>query len=622
MLNNSLVEVTGNLAKVGGWSLTCNDAGSLRCSAGILELFELPLDTKLSLQQIGHYILPRYRSEVLSRLDKCLRLAESCEYEFEIQTAQGTHKWVHIGARQEQQDEGSERRLVATLRDITAQKQQVRQAWQISDRLLVTLENMSDAFYLMDPDWRLLYMNKSAVKLLGREERETTGFVLWDEYTYLLDTPIYAGFHRAVRSKTPFHHEYFSELMDNWIELDAFPSPEGLAVYFHSITERKRMQERLDQAQHMESIGKLTGHVAHDFNNLLTIILGNAELLQDQHRDDEASQRLAEAIRTAALKGSDLTRRLLAYARKQQLEPKPMDINQLVDGMRELLVRTLGVNINVVMLVQPNLPSALVDEHQLEGALLNLSLNARDAMPKGGELTITTRDVWVQPEEASQYSDFRPGHYVRIRVADTGTGISPDHLKHVFEPFFTTKELGKGTGLGLSSVFGFAKQSHGHVTIDSQAGVGTRVSLYLPVTTEPVLTISDKQMFAHGGKETILIVDDDEMVRNAAQTVLASKLGYDVLAVSNGETALSVLKNKREIHLLFTDVMMPGINGHELAHQARQLRPDLKILLTSGYVSPELAVPNPADSDFPLLAKPYTQRELARMLREILDGAD
>jgi CheY-like chemotaxis protein len=333
---------------------------------------------------------------------------------------------------------------------------------------------------------------------------------------------------------------------------------------------------------------------------------------------DDQGRRLAANIRSAALKGSDLTRRLLAYARKQTLAPRAIDINRLVESMRELLSRTLGVNINIALLIQPRLPPALIDDHQLEGALLNLSLNARDAMPRGGDLTISTNSVQIDATEAGRYTDFRAGEYIRIRVSDSGTGISPEHLKHVFEPFFTTKEQGKGTGLGLSSVFGFAKQSNGHVTIASTVGVGTMVDLYLPVSTTPVREVDEKPEMPRGGNETILVVDDDELVRSAAHALLTQRLGYQVLAVSNGDTAMSVLKTNTGIQLLFSDVMMPGMNGHELARQARRLRPDLRILLTSGFVSPTLAKSS-SDTEFPLLSKPYSQQQLARALRDILD---
>lgn len=620
MLNDTLLDITQKLARVGGWAVSYVDPKSAYLTPAMYDILEYAADVRIMLDEVILCVDPAQRQKVMLGIERCRTLGEPCDLEAEITTPKGNRKWLHVIAHAEMDPSGKVLRMIGALQDITRQKEDEIANRVLSQRLLNTLENMSDAFYLLDKQWRMIYVNQAADRLMGKERVEALGSVLWDRFPYLLDTPIYAGYLQAMRFNKPFHYEYYSNLMQNWIELDAYPSPEGLAVYFHAITERKQMKERLDQAQHMESIGKLTGHVAHDFNNLLTIILGNAEMLEDRYPLDEQGRRLAANIRSAALKGSDLTRRLLAYARKQTLAPRPIDINQLVAGMRELLVRTLGVNINITLMVQPRLPPALIDDHQLEGALLNLSLNARDAMPRGGELTISTSSVVFDAQEAEPYPDLRAGEYIRIGVTDTGSGISPEHLRHVFEPFFTTKPQGRGTGLGLSSVFGFAKQSNGHATIVSELGIGTTVDLYLPVSTGTLHQAAEIPELPLGNNETILVVDDDELVRNSAQALLTQRLGYQVLAVSNAETALSVLKNNTDIDLLFSDVMMPGMNGHELARQARRLQPDLRILLTSGFVSPTLAK-SAGDSDFPLLPKPYSQQQLARMLRDILDRA-
>lgn len=618
MLNDTLLDITQKLAKVGGWAISYVEPKSAYLTPAVYEILEYDTDLRIMLDDAIQRVVPAHRDEVMNSIVNCRTHGEPCDLEVEIITPKDNRKWIHVIAQAEMDADSNVLRMIGAVQDITHQKTDEFANRRLSERLLNTLENMSDAFYLLDRDWRMIYINRAADRLMGQERIQGFGRVLWNIFPYLMDTPLYSGFMQAVRTNTPFHYEYYSNLMKNWIELDAYPSQEGLAVYFHSITERKQMQERLDQAQHMESIGKLTGHVAHDFNNLLTIILGNAELLEQLYPLDDQGRRLAANIRSAALKGSDLTRRLLAYARKQTLAPRAIDINRLVESMRELLSRTLGVNINIALLIQPRLPPALIDDHQLEGALLNLSLNARDAMPRGGDLTISTNSVQIDATEAGRYTDFRAGEYIRIRVSDSGTGISPEHLKHVFEPFFTTKEQGKGTGLGLSSVFGFAKQSNGHVTIASTVGVGTMVDLYLPVSTTPVREVDEKPEMPRGGNETILVVDDDELVRSAAHALLTQRLGYQVLAVSNGDTAMSVLKTNTGIQLLFSDVMMPGMNGHELARQARRLRPDLRILLTSGFVSPTLAKSS-SDTEFPLLSKPYSQQQLARALRDILD---
>jgi signal transduction histidine kinase/CheY-like chemotaxis protein len=618
MLKDNLLELTHKLAKVGGWAVMYGEEKTLFWTPGTFDILEIPQDSIPPLETLLSYVIPEYRDDLLHKIDACRNHGHACDVEFEFQTVNNQRKWIHLIAEAKFSNVGRVLQISGAIQDITAQKMEEQQNKVLSNRMLVTLENMSDAFYLLDSDWRLLYVNRATDKLLPNFREQGLGKIIWDEFPYMRHTPIYVGFQQAVSDKQPFHFEYFSALMDNWIEIDAFPSPAGLAVYFHSITEKKQLKERLDQAQHMESIGKLTGHVAHDFNNLLTIILGNADLLAMLIPDDD-HKRIATNIKTAALRGSELTKRLLSYARKQTLAPRPVDINLLVEGMHELLIRTLGVNIRIGVFTQPNLPKALVDEHQLEGALLNLCLNARDAMPYGGSLTITTRARSFSKHAAMKFSDFTAGDYIQIAVTDTGTGIAPEIIKQVFEPFFTTKELGKGTGLGLSSVYGFAKQSNGHVQLQSSVGKGTTVELYLPVclTTDPVTDNPAEE--TQGGSETILLVDDDELVRNAAQMMLTTSLGYQVVAVSNGETALSVLRGHTRIDLLFTDVMMPGLNGFDLAMQALLLRPGLRVLLTSGFANTTLQPPDGSGVEFPLLPKPYSVHDLARKLREVFD---
>jgi signal transduction histidine kinase/CheY-like chemotaxis protein len=618
MLKDNLLELTHKLAKVGGWAVMYGEEKTFFWTPGVFEILELPIGPVPSLEIILSYVAAEYRDELLLKVNACRNQGLPCDMEFEIHTASNQHKWVHLIAEAKFSNVGRVLQITGAIQDITTQKMEELQNKVLSNRLLVTLENMSDAFYLLDSDWRILYVNRAASELVKSFREQGLGKVIWDEFPHMRHTPIYDGFLQAARDNQPFHFEYYSALMANWIEIDAFPSPAGLAVYFHSITEKKLLKERLDQAQHMESIGKLTGHVAHDFNNLLTIILGNADLLATLIPNDD-HKRIATNIKTAALRGSELTKRLLAYARKQTLAPRPVDINLLVEGMHELLIRTLGVNIRIGVFTQPNLPNALVDEHQLEGALLNLCLNARDAMPYGGSLTITTRARYFSEHDAQKFSDFKAGDYIQIAVTDTGSGIAPDIIKQVFEPFFTTKELGKGTGLGLSSVFGFAKQSNGHVQLQSAVGSGTTVELYLPVCSATDSVEESQAEETQGGSETILLVDDDELVRNAAQMMLTTSLGYQVIAVSNGETALSVLRGNTRIELLFTDIMMPGLNGLDLAKQALLLRPSLKILLTSGFANTTLQPSDGAGVEFPLLPKPYSVHDLARKMREVFD---
>jgi len=378
-------------------------------------------------------------------------------------------------------------------------------------------------------------------------------------------------------------------------------------------------EKKLRQAQKMEAIGQLTGGVAHDFNNLLQVILGNAELLAEQSEPDSSQRRLAELTQKAAERGAELTNRLLAFARRQALNPRPTDVNSLIGSMETLLHRVLGEIIEIEFTPDPGLLPALVDPAQLESAVLNLCINARDAMPDGGRLSIETRNTSINRREAADFGDLSPGNYVCLTVHDNGIGMDEATVAQAFEPFFTTKDVGKGSGLGLSMVFGFAKQSNGHVKIESGIGQGTAVMLYLPACPENALRNAESapRDSAEGGNETILMVEDHELVRTNVESLLRS-LGYSVIHARDGREALDILRSSRPCDLLFTDLVMPGgVDGHQLAVAARTLRPDLPVLFTSGYGT-ETVRTNPNSRSIRTLQKPYRRQNLADAIRDLL----
>jgi PAS domain S-box-containing protein len=388
--------------------------------------------------------------------------------------------------------------------------------------------------------------------------------------------------------------------------------------------ERARLEMRVRQAEKMEALGQLTGGIAHDFNNLLTIVLGNARLLERTFRDDPAACQKARAICAASKRGAELVHRLLAFSRRQQLEARRVDAVDLVRSMRKILSRTLGdhIEIRVVITERPN--AAFVDPVQLENALLNLALNARDAMPKGGALTIEVRDAKFIEGEVHGGSELSPGDYVVIAVSDTGTGIRPEDLDHIFEPFYTTKEVGDGTGLGLSMVLGFVKQSNGHVDVDSTVGRGTTFRLFLPAasadTAHEALDPVVRGEYARG-HETILVVEDQADVRAFAANFL-QELGYRVIEAANGPAALHIVRERPDVDLLFTDMIMPGgMNGRELAEQVRLQIPGIKVLYTTGYSDEALTRIGSLHADAILLNKPYEDVDLAQKIREALHGA-
>jgi signal transduction histidine kinase/ActR/RegA family two-component response regulator len=384
--------------------------------------------------------------------------------------------------------------------------------------------------------------------------------------------------------------------------------------------ELQRTSEQLHQAQKMEAIGNLTGGMAHDFNNLLSVVIGNLDLLQDRVRNDREAMALSEAALQASVRGAELTRQLLAFARRQPLAPSAIDVNELVIGMTRLLERILEENIEVVLNTGEDIWPVLIDPAQLSAAIANLATNARDAMPKGGRLTIETKNTHLDADYAALNREVEPGDYVLLEVSDTGTGMSAETLSQVFEPFFTTKEVGRGTGLGLSMVFGFVKQSRGHIKIYSELGHGTIVRLYLPRAAQgPVAAAPAAEAKpAHAATESILVVEDDGDVRRIVTRQIA-ELGYAVIEARSPKEALALLEDpKVKIDLLFTDLVMPGgMNGHELARMAIAERPGLKALFTSGYSDSSLRGGERLRDDEHFLSKPYRKQDLARKLQEI-----
>jgi signal transduction histidine kinase/CheY-like chemotaxis protein len=388
----------------------------------------------------------------------------------------------------------------------------------------------------------------------------------------------------------------------------------------------KRFQEieatesQVRQAQKMEAIGQLTGGVAHDFNNILTVITGTIEILGEAVKDRPHLAQITNMMGAAAARGADLTQHLLAFARRQPLQPRSVDVNALVIDAARLLRPTLGEQIEIESMLAHDSAPALIDPSQLSTAILNLALNARDAMPDGGKLTLETKNVVLDENYAAMNSEVNPGKYVLIAVSDSGMGIPASLLDKVFEPFFTTKDIGRGSGLGLSMVYGFVKQSNGHIRIYSEEGHGTTVKLYLPQAAGVADALPAEADISEieRGDESILIVEDDALVREYVVAQI-SRLGYDTLAASNGAEALAIINGPERIDLLFTDVIMPGsMNGRQLAIEAQKRRPKLKVLFTSGYTENAIVHHGRLDAGVLLLPKPYISYDLARLIRTAL----
>jgi nitrogen-specific signal transduction histidine kinase/CheY-like chemotaxis protein len=396
----------------------------------------------------------------------------------------------------------------------------------------------------------------------------------------------------------------------------------GIQAIIRDVSERNRLENQLRQSQKLEAVGRLAGGVAHDFNNLLTVILGHSDLAISTLSPNDRLRRDLEDVREAGARAAVLTSQLLAFSRKQVLRPKVLDCNTAIANMTKMLSRLISSNIEIVTKCDADLWRAKVDPGQLDQVLLNLALNARDAMPLGGKLIIETANRRFEDEQFSGQQQIPPGHYVLLAVSDTGCGMDAETRLHLFEPFFTTKTQGKGTGLGLATVYGIVHQSGGHIAVYSEPGHGTSVKVYLPrvAGAGEVVGPSDDGAPLPVGTETILIAEDEDRVRSLAVAVLTQQ-GYTVVEACNGDEALALAREYGgEIQLLLTDVVMPKMSGKELADAMRRDRPALKVVLCSGYTGDTVMQQGVLDASIPFLQKPFTLRSLTFKVREVLDA--
>jgi len=489
------------------------------------------------------------------------------------------------------------------------------------------LDKASDAILVRGMDHRIRYWNNAAERLYGIPREQALGRFV-EEIVLPMEPAVFQAADAQVFESGEWSGRLRQTSADgraivvdgHWTLLsDDKGRPSGVFKIHTDVTERMELEGRLAQSQKLEAVGQLTGGIAHDFNNLLTVIIGSADTLMEELTERPQLASLVDMIRSAGERGAELTNHLLAFARRQALEPKTVHPDHLIDGMRTLLRRTLGENIELEIGHGSDISTVSVDPAQFESALLNLCINARDAMPAGGRLMIETAEVVLDQNYADQRVDVTPGAYVQISVSDTGTGMRPEDAARAFDPFFTTKPRGMGTGLGLSMVYGFTKQSGGHVAIYSELGHGTVVKLYLQKAGGAAQRIApDEVDIAGSSGESILLVEDDDLVRAHALRLL-DDLGYRVTAARNGPEALELLRKGTPCDLLFTDVIMPGgMTGPKLAEAARALRPKLRVLYTSGYTENAIVHHGRVDPGVNLLHKPYRKPVLAAKIRQAL----
>lgn len=740
-----LRRMAGRMARLGGWRLDLHPT-RLTWSPETVEIHEEAPDVSPNVEQGLNYYAPEHQPRIRKAVADCVENGRSFDEVAQLVTARGNRIWVRSIGEAVRDDAGSIVALQGAFQDISHLVAIRDEANALSRRLRQTLESISDAFFLLDKDWRFSFLNGQAERLLGRQRGQLEGRTIWAEFPQAVGSSFETSYREAVRDGNAVRFQEYFLPLDAWFEVDAHPTPEGLAVYFRDISRRRRAEEdvrisnerflliaqatndviwdwnlvgntlwwnenfgtlfgydavdvepgpeswmnrlhpedadrvidsihavidgtetswiseyrflhhdghaltiidrgsvirdeagrairmvgsmldvtpqrelegRLRQAQRLEAIGQLTGGIAHDFNNLLTVILGSAELLCDELESGQQQHHLAKMIATAAQRGADLTGRLLAFGRKQPLQPQLLELGGLIAGMEAILHRTLGEHIDI-RVIRPERPwAAEIDQALLEAAILNLAINARDAMSHGGHLTIDIANATLDETQAAE-ADMAPGQYVVLTVSDTGQGIAPDVLPNVFEPFFTTKDVGKGSGLGLSMVYGFVKQSGGHIRLRSDVRCGTSVALYFPRSLQATAALPEPtvRQAPKGDAELILVVEDDALVRGHLCGLLEG-LGYRVLQADAGARAIDLIQANPEITLLFTDIVIPGgMNGSDLAKKALQLRPDLNVLFTSGYF--EIAIDGQLDPGIALLSKPYTRDQLAARLRIVL----
>lgn len=748
---SALLAMASRVARLGAWHVDLK-AGRVFWSAVTKQIHGVPQDYNPELAEGINFYAPEHQPIIRESFNRCASEGASFDVRLQIVRKDGQRVWVRAIGQAVREDDGSIQRVHGAFQDISEQVAAHEESRAAHNRLIETLEHISDAFLIIDRGWCFGYLNSRAEQLLQRKREDLLGKHIWTEFPAAVGSSFQAQYELAVREqKTVSFKEYYPAPLDIWFEVNAYPTPDGLAVYFRNIndqrareealrvsqerftliakatndviwdwdliqnkvwwndslfavfghdpdyvepgpeswtlrihpqdlkdvtdsihavmdnpatnawqkeyrfmhangesrtvidrgyvirdqhgkavrmlgsmmdvTQTREMNERLRQSQKLEAVGQLTGGVAHDFNNLLTVILGNAELLSEHLTDQQQLRMLADMTATAAERGAELTGRLLAFARRQPLEPKQVNLNRLIQGMDSLLRRTLPENIDIETVYAGGLWLCEADPAQLENALLNLAINARDAMTDGGKLTIETGNSLLDESYAGLHEEVVPGQYVLVSVSDTGCGMAPETVGRAFEPFFTTKQMGKGSGLGLSMVYGFTKQSGGHIKIYSEVGEGTTIKLYLPraINSADALFEGHVAPVIERGDENILLVEDDPLVREHV-CVLLKGLGYQVVTANHADDALDIIMQMPELDLLFTDIVMPGaMNGRQLADRARELRPGIRVLFTSGYTENAIVHHGRLDRGVHLLNKPYRRQELAAKVRKVLD---
>lgn len=505
---------------------------------------------------------------------------------------------------------------------------------QIADReglFRLIGENAADMIAIVNADGTRAYNSPSYERLLGYTPEELRGTVSFAQIHPEDRAKVMDATEEAMRSGRGKRLEYRMQHKDgSWISLEstasAIPDSSGkikkLVIVSRDITERKQLERQLQMAQKVEAIGRLSGGIAHDFNNILGVIIGYTEALQKRMRPEDAFREAIDEIQRAAKRAASLTQQLLAFSRKQVLEPRVLDLNAVVRDMEKMLGSLTGEHIDLALVLSDSLGMVKADRTQLEQVILNLTVNARDAMPEGGKITIETSNADIQEADSSRPAYMLPGSYVHLKFTDTGCGMTRDVQAHIFEPFFTTKGTGKGTGLGLATVYGVVKQSGGYILVASEPGHGATFEIYLPLVAAPLDLANESRTPVKRPRKTaatVLLVEDETSLRRLTRDVL-QEAGYVVQEAVDGMQGLEIANKSGSIDLLLTDVVMPGMSGRALAQAVANSHPETRLLFMSGYPEGEIAKQGALDAGMAMLQKPFTREELIRRVEEALAG--
>ena len=496
-----------------------------------------------------------------------------------------------------------------------------------SRELVAVLDALREGIQVIDREWRYVYLNAEAAVHARVPREELLGRTMADCYAGIEVTPMYAALRRCMDQGvgTAMQNEFtYADGQQRTFELRIQPCGVGLVVLSIDVTERQKLETQSRHAQKMEAVGRLAGSVAHDFNNLLSVILSYSAMLLADLKPSDPLRGDIEAIQKAGDRAAALTRQLSAFSRQQTVSPRAVNLNEIVQECEKMLRRLIGADVELVILyerTERDTANVKVDPGQIEQVVLNLALNARDAMPQGGKLTIETKQVMLEDAYSTAHFGVTPGSHMMLAVSDTGVGMDQETQSKIFEPFFTTKEKGSGTGLGLSTVFGIVQQNGGNIWVYSEPGGGSTFKVYFPRVDEADGAVADPPPSTNlNGTETILLVEDQDEVRHVAQQVLR-RYGYHVIEARNaGEAWLTCERHPRTIHLMVTDVVMPQMSGRELAERVSKIRPAMKVLYMSGYTDNAVLHHGILDSGIAYLQKPLVPNVLARRVREILDS--